>query len=195
RSHDPQYSPHYSPHHDPSVAQSPPHPQRLSSETRRQLQRAAAAIAKANRPLLYIGGGVILAGAHQEVRALAEKAQLPTTLTLMGIGGFPGDHPLSLGMLGMHGTVYANYAVNECDLLIAVGARFDDRVTGDLRRFAPHAKVIHIDIDPAEIGKNVQADIPIVGDAKAVLSVLVEKVREKREQEWLDTIEAWKRER
>ncbi|MBO2520998.1 MAG: acetolactate synthase, large subunit, biosynthetic type [Firmicutes bacterium] len=160
----------------------------------KQILEAARAIAAAKRPVLYIGGGVIASGAHKEVLALAEKASLPTTFTLMGIGGFPGDHPLSLGMLGMHGTVYANYAVNECDLLIAVGARFDDRVTGDLRRFAPHAKVIHIDIDPAEIGKNVQADIPIVGDAKAVLSVLVEKVREKREQEWLDTIEAWKRE-
>ena len=160
----------------------------------KQILEAAKAIAVAKRPVLYIGGGVISSGAHKEVLALAEKANLPTTYTLMGIGGFPGDHPLSLGMLGMHGTVYANYAVNEADLLIAVGARFDDRVTGDLSRFAPHAKVIHIDIDPAEIGKNVPADIPIVGDCKAVLSVLVEKVREKREQEWLDTIEAWKRE-
>lgn len=160
----------------------------------KQILEAARAIAAAKRPVLYIGGGVISSGAHQEVRALAEKANLPTTFTLMGIGGFPGDHPLSLGMLGMHGTVYANYAVNECDLLIAVGARFDDRVTGDLSRFAPHAKVIHIDIDPAEISKNRHADIPIVGDCKTVLSVLIEKVREKREDEWLAQIEAWKRE-
>src|SRR5690606_20185827 len=110
---------------------------------------------------------------------------LPRTMTLTGLGAFPGDHPLSLGMLGMHGTVYANYAVDQADLLIAVGARFDDRVTGDVKKFAPHAKVIHIDIDPAEIGKNVPADIPIVGDCKAVLEILVEKVREKREDEWL----------
>ncbi len=160
----------------------------------KQILEAARAIAAAKRPVLYIGGGVISSGAHEEVLALAEKANIPTTFTLMGIGGFPGDHPLSLGMLGMHGTVYANYAVHEADLLIAVGARFDDRVTGDLKRFAPHAKVIHIDIDPAEIGKNRHADIPIVGDCKAVLSVLVEKVREKREDEWLAKIAEWKRE-
>lgn len=159
-----------------------------------QILEAARAIAASKRPVLYLGGGVISSGAHREARALAEKANLPTTFTLMGIGSFPGDHPLSLGMLGMHGTVYANYAVNEADLLIAVGARFDDRVTGDVSKFAPHAKVIHIDIDPAEIGKNVPADIPIVGDCKAVLEVLVEKVREKREDEWLQTIEQWKRE-
>lgn len=160
----------------------------------RQILDAAKAIAEAKRPVLYLGGGVISSGAHEEALALAEKANLPTTTTLMGIGGFPGDHPLSLGMLGMHGTVYANYAVDQCDLLIAVGARFDDRVTGDLTKFAPLAKVIHIDIDPAEIGKNVPADIPIVGDSKAVLSELVEKVREKREEEWLRQIEAWKTE-
>src|SRR5690606_2916405 len=145
----------------------------------RQILEAARAIAAAKRPVLYIGGGVIHSEAHEEVLALAEKANLPTTYTLMGIGGFPGNHPLSLGMLGMHGTVYANYAVDQCDLLIAVGARFDDRVTGDLSKFASRAKVIHIDIDPAEIGKNVPADIPIVGDCKAILKVLVEKVREK----------------
>lgn len=160
----------------------------------RQILEAAQAIAAAKRPVLYAGGGVITSNAHQELRALAEKANLPTTMTLMGLGAFPGTHPLSLGMLGMHGTVAANYAVDQADLLIAVGARFDDRVTGDLSKFAPHAKVIHIDIDPAEIGKNVPADIPIVGDCKAVLQVLVEKVREKREDEWLNQIEEWKRE-
>jgi len=160
----------------------------------KQILEAARAIGAAKRPVLYVGGGVITSGAHKEVRALAEKANLPTTMTLMGLGAFPGDHPLSLGMLGMHGTVYANYAVDQADLLIAVGARFDDRVTGDVKKFAPHAKVIHIDIDPAEIGKNVPADIPIVGDCKAVLEILVEKVREKREDEWLAQIEAWKQE-
>lgn len=160
----------------------------------RQILEAAQAIGAAKRPVLYAGGGVITSNAHEELRALAEKANLPTTMTLMGLGAFPGTHPLSLGMLGMHGTVAANYAVDQADLLIAVGARFDDRVTGDLAKFAPHAKVIHIDIDPAEIGKNVPADIPIVGDCKAVLKVLVEKVREKREDEWLNQIEEWKRE-
>ncbi len=160
----------------------------------RQILEAAKLIAGSKRPVLYVGGGVIASGAHEEVRRLAEKANLPTTMTLMGLGAFPGDHPLSLGMLGMHGTVYANWAVNECDLLIACGARFDDRVTGDLKRFAPHAKVIHIDIDPAEIGKNRPADVPIVGDVKAVLQVLIEKVREKREDAWLAQIDEWKRE-
>ena len=160
----------------------------------KQILEAARAIGAAKRPVLYAGGGVISSGAHAELRALAEKANIPVAMTLMGLGCFPGNHPLSLGMLGMHGTVYANYAVNEADLLIAVGARFDDRVTGDLKKFAPHAKVIHIDIDPAEIGKNRAADIPIVGDCKAVLEALVEKVREKREDAWLAQIDEWKRE-
>lgn len=160
----------------------------------RQILEAAQAIAAAKRPVLYVGGGAIASGAHEEVRQLAEKANIPTTFTLMGIGAFPGDHPLSLGMLGMHGTVAANWAVDQCDLLIACGARFDDRVTGDVSKFAPNAKVIHIDIDPAEIGKNVQADIPIVGDLKTVLQVLLEKVREKKEPEWIAQTEAWKAE-
>src|SRR5690606_22909286 len=128
------------------------------------------------------GGGVISAGAHEEVRALAEKANLPTTFTLMGIGAFPGDHPLSLGMLGLHGTAYANFAMARADLIIAVGARFDDRVTGHVSAFAKEARVIHIDIDAAEIGKIIPVDIPIVGDAKAVLARLVQRVAEKRAQ-------------
>ena len=165
---------------------------RLTSAARRQLERAAAAIAQAERPVLYIGGGVISAGAHQEVRALAERAQLPTTFTLMGIGGFPGDHPLSLGMLGLHGTAYANYAVARCDLLIAVGARFDDRVTGRVDGFARDAQIIHIDVDPAEIGKNVRVDIPIVGDARSVLTHLLPLVAPKRHDAWLAQIEQWK---
>lgn len=160
----------------------------------RQILEAAQAIAAAKRPVFYVGGGAIASGAHEEVRQLAEKANLPTTTTLLGLGAFPGDHPLSLGMLGMHGTVAANYAVDQCDLLIACGARFDDRVTGDVNKFAPNAKVIHIDIDPAEISKNKYADIPIVGDVKTVLAVLIEKVREKREDEWLAQVEAWKQE-
>jgi len=164
----------------------------LGSGARRQLQRAAEAIDAADRPVLYIGGGVIAAGACSEVRALAEKACLPTTFTLMGIGAFPGDHPLSLGMLGLHGTAYANFAMSEADLIIAVGARFDDRVTGRLSDFAKGAKVIHIDVDPAEIGKNVPVDIPIVGDAKTVLSRLVPLVSPARRDPWLERIAGWK---
>ncbi len=160
----------------------------------RQILEAAHAINLAERPVLYVGGGAVHSGAHEEVRALAEKANLPVAMTLMGLGVFPADHPLSLGMLGMHGTVAANWAVDRCDLLIACGARFDDRVTGDLSKFAPHAKVIHIDIDPAEISKNVVADIPIVGDLKLVLQDLIEKVQPKRPEAWLKQIDEWKKE-
>ncbi|HET7558673.1 MAG TPA: biosynthetic-type acetolactate synthase large subunit [Limnochordia bacterium] len=159
---------------------------------RGQILEAAKAIAGAKRPVLYIGGGVIASGAHREVLALAEKAGLPTTYTLMGIGGFPGTHPLALGMLGMHGTVPANWAVDRADLLIAVGVRFDDRVTGDPAKFARGAKVIHIDIDPAEISKVIEAQIPIVGDVKHVLAELLPKVREKKESAWLEQVQAWK---
>lgn len=160
----------------------------------RQILEAAHAINLAERPVLYVGGGAVHSGAHAEVRALAEKANLPTTMTLMGLGVFPANHPLSLGMLGMHGTVAANWAVDQCDLLVACGARFDDRVTGDLSKFAPHAKVIHIDIDPAEISKNVVADIPIVGDLKLVLQELIERVQPKRADAWLQQVEEWKKE-
>lgn len=160
----------------------------------RQVLEAAQAINAAEKPVFYVGGGAIHSEAHEEVRRLAEKANLPTTMTLMGLGAFPADHELSLGMLGMHGSVAANWAVDQCDLLIACGARFDDRVTGDLTRFAPNAKVIHIDIDPAEISKNVVADIPIVGDIKAVLEVLIDKVQEQRKDAWLEKIHEWKKE-
>ncbi|HLS91538.1 MAG TPA: biosynthetic-type acetolactate synthase large subunit [Limnochordia bacterium] len=169
-------------------------PTGLTRGTYRQLQRIAEAIAQAQRPVLYIGGGVITSGAHAEVLALAEKAQIPVTYTLMGIGAFPGDHPLALGMLGLHGTAYANYAVAKADLLIAVGARFDDRVTCRVDGFAKEATIVHIDIDAAEIGKVVPADIPAVGDAKAILSALLPLVAEKRHDEWLAQIAQWKEE-
>ena len=159
----------------------------------KQIEEAAAAINGSRRPVLYVGGGVISSGAHRELFALATKANVPVTTTLMGLGAFPGNHPLSLGMLGMHGTAYANYAVMNSDLLIAVGARFDDRVTGKLDVFAPQAKVVHIDIDPAEIGKNVDVDIPIVGDARNVLSSLVERVQHVERTEWFEKIAGWKR--
>lgn len=160
----------------------------------RQIERVAEAIREAQRPVIYAGGGVILSGAAEELRKLAEKTQIPVTLTLMGLGGFPGDHPLFLGMLGMHGTVYANYAVTGCDLLIAIGARFDDRVTGRLDGFAPHARIVHIDIDPASISKNVQVDVPVVGDARNILRELVKVAPKKRFKRWLAQIRLWKME-
>ena len=158
-----------------------------------QINRAAQAIAQAEKPVIYAGGGVVISGAQQLLLELGEKANIPVTTTLMGLGGFPGTHPLSLGMLGMHGTYYANMAVHESDLIIAVGARFDDRVTGKLSHFARTAKIIHIDIDPAEIGKNVSVDIPIVGDVTRVLTSLVQKVKGKTHEAWLEKIAQWRR--
>jgi acetolactate synthase-1/2/3 large subunit len=160
----------------------------------RQIKEAAEAMYKAERPVLYVGGGAVSSGANEDLRRLAEKLEIPVTTTLMGLTAFPADHPLHLGMLGMHGTACANFAVCEADLLIAVGARFDDRVTGKLERFAPQAAVIHIDIDPAEIGKNVAVKIPIVGDVKLVLEMLLERVKAKANPKWLARISEWKRE-
>ena len=158
-----------------------------------QIKKAAKLISSSQKPILYAGGGVITAGAHNELRQLAEKIQAPVTMTLMGLGGFPGTHELSLGMLGMHGTAYANHAIMESDLIIAVGARFDDRVTGRIDVFAPYAKVVHIDIDPASISKNVKVDVPIVGSAKNILGQLLEEINNLPDtQEWLKTINSWK---
>jgi acetolactate synthase-1/2/3 large subunit len=139
--------------------------------------KAARVINEAERPVLYLGGGVISSNAAPEILKLAELRRLPVATTLMALGAFPETHELSMGMLGMHGTVTANYAVHECDLLVNIGARFDDRVTGKLKAFAPHAKVIHADVDPAEIGKNVAPLIPIVGDAKHVAAGLVKELQ------------------
>jgi acetolactate synthase-1/2/3 large subunit len=159
-----------------------------------QIKKAAKLIAQAKRPILYSGGGIISSGAHLELKELAEKTQIPVTTTLMGLGGFPGTHELFLGMLGMHGTAYANHAIMESDLIIAVGARFDDRVTGRLDAFAPGAKIIHIDIDPASISKNVKVDVPIVGDAKNILGQLLEEIKKVPDTtEWLKTIDGWKK--
>ncbi|MGE5605250.1 MAG: biosynthetic-type acetolactate synthase large subunit [Bacteroidota bacterium] len=160
----------------------------------RQVKEALEAIQNSKRPLLYIGGGVVASGAHAELIKLAETIGAPITPTLMGLSAIRGDHPLNLGMLGMHGTAAANFAACECDLLIAIGARFDDRVTGKVDAFAPKAKVIHIDIDPAEIGKNVGVDIPIVGDVKMVIENLLEKINQQRHPEWLKQIAAWQKE-
>jgi len=162
--------------------------------TEEQLNKATAAIMASERPVIYAGGGVINAGAHLELKSMAELLVAPVTTTLMGLGGFPGDHPLCLGMLGMHGSKYANYAVCECDLLIAVGARFDDRVTGKIDEFAPEATIIHIDVDPAEIGKNVRVNIPVIGDVKVVLNQLLSRLSAKLPGAWQDKINRWKKE-
>jgi acetolactate synthase I/II/III large subunit len=165
----------------------------------RQIVQALKLIRQARRPLLYVGGGAIASSAHAEIKELAERYSIPVTTTLMGIGAFDEHHPLSVGMLGMHGTAYANFAVTECDLLIAVGARFDDRVTGKLDEFASRAQVIHIDIDPAEVGKNRVPDVPIVGDVRKVLGDLLQHdaknvagINVHQTQEWLQRIARWK---
>ncbi|MBE7382667.1 MAG: biosynthetic-type acetolactate synthase large subunit [Leptolyngbya sp. SIO1E4] len=164
----------------------------------RQIGHAIRLLRAAKQPLLYVGGGAITAAAHQEIQTLAEYFAIPVTTTLMGKGAFDEHHPLAVGMLGMHGTAYANFAVSECDLLIAVGARFDDRVTGKLDEFASRAKVIHIDIDPAEVGKNRMPNVPIVGDVRQVLQMLLQRLKAEdkpvdltRTQAWRDRIQRW----
>ena len=160
----------------------------------RQIAKLAQAIKEAKRPLLYVGGGVISSGASEELFELLERTNIPMVSTLMGLGSVPANHRLFLGMVGMHGTVPANYAMMECDLLIALGARFDDRVTGsDLEGFAKGKRIAHIDIDPTEIGKNVPTDIPIVGDVRNVLSELLKKVEPRKPNEWNKKVDQWKR--
>ena len=159
-----------------------------------QIQKMVQAIAESKRPVIIAGGGVVTSGGAEQLQAFAEKTQIPVTTTLMGIGGFPATHPLWLGMPGMHGTYAANHALLECDLLIGIGNRFDDRVTmGRIDKFATKAKVIHIDIDPAEIGKNVDAYIPIVGDVKNVLTEANKVVKTSQSDEWLKQVAEWKK--
>ena len=169
-----------------------------------QIKRAAKAMLRARKPVLYVGGGVISSDAHAELLELAELTQIPVTTTLMGLGAFPSAHPLSLEMLGMHGTYYANMAVHHSDVLVAVGARFDDRVTGKVDAFAPHAEIVHIDIDPSSISKNLKVDVPIVGDCRRVLRALVEAVREEMRgdasslakearTQWLAQVAEWRK--
>ncbi len=157
-----------------------------------QIQRACALIESAKRPVIYSGGGVILSNAAKELREFVKKTGIPITTTLMGLGAFPETDPLSLRMLGMHGTCYANLAVHECDLLIAVGARFDDRVTGKVSEFAQQAKVIHIDIDPSSVKKNVQVDVPIIGDCKRILHEMNAIVKPPKISEWVGKLMALK---
>jgi acetolactate synthase-1/2/3 large subunit len=167
-----------------------------------QVKRAVKLIASSRKPVLYTGGGIISSNASKELLAFAEKLSIPVTSTLMGLGGFPGNHNLFLGMLGMHGTYAANMAITSADLVIAVGARFDDRATGKVDEFAPRAKIVHIDIDPTSISKNVRVDVPIVGDARNVLKRAVQAVEEEKGAfdayrkeigTWLGQVEEWKR--
>src|SRR6266508_6293914 len=165
----------------------------------KQVRSAATMIMESERPVLYVGGGVIKAEAHQELLKLANDGRLPVTTTLMARGAFPDTHELALGMPGMHGGYTAVTAMQKADLLVALGSRFDDRVTGQLASFAPHAKIVHADIDPAEIGKNRSADVPIVGDAKDVIAKMVGELRLRQEEaggppdrtEWLSTLRGW----
>ncbi len=159
----------------------------------KQVQEAAEAINAAEKPVLYVGGGAIISGAWQALRKIAEKGNIPCTTTLLGLGAFDEmDEERSLCMLGMHGSAYANYAVQESDCLIAVGARFDDRVTGNLASFAPHAKIIHIDVDPSSISKNVDVDIPVVGDARLSLEAMLEFIEHRDRKEWFAKVKEWK---
>jgi len=167
-----------------------------------QIKRAMKLIASSKKPVLYTGGGIISSNAAKDLLGLAERLSIPVVSTLMGLGGFPGNHELFLGMLGMHGTYAANMAISTCDLIIAVGARFDDRATGKVDEFAPHAKVIHIDIDPTSISKNIKVDIPIVGDARNVLKGMVQIADDEKAafdsylrevREWIEQVETWKR--
>ncbi|MBU2535127.1 MAG: biosynthetic-type acetolactate synthase large subunit [Chloroflexota bacterium] len=159
-----------------------------------QIKKAAKMINEAKRPIIIAGRGVNISKAYSELRQLAETAQIPVMTTLLGIGCFPEEHALSYGMVGMHGMVYANYAIESADVLIAIGMRFDDRVTGKISAFAPHAHIIHIDIDPAEIGKNVRVDVPIVGDVKMVLQTLNKQITPVGHLDWVNQLDDWRRE-
>jgi len=161
------------------------------SPNRKQLRKAAELLAQSSRPVIYAGGGVVSSNSAQELTSLAEQCSLPVTTTLMGLGAFPGDHSLWLGMLGMHGTYTANMAVNNCDLLLSIGARFDDRVTGRISSFASGAKIIHIDIDPTSISKNVVVDVPIVADCKLALVGLLEELGKVSDVDWATRFAPW----
>ena len=159
-----------------------------------QIKMAIKMIKDSKKPLIIAGAGILKAHAYEELKEFVEKTNIPVAMTLLGLGSFPGNHELALGMIGMHGTTYANYAANEADLIIAAGMRFDDRVTGNPQKFVPNAKIIHIDIDPAEIGKNKLIDVPIVGDLRNVLTDLNEKAPKASHDEWLKQIKKWKKE-
>ena len=166
------------------------HPERKASA--KQLERVVEAIREAQRPIIYAGGGIIASGGSAELREFAEKTRIPVAMTLLGLGCFPGTHYLAMGMLGMHGTVYANYAINEADLLLALGVRFDDRVTGKVEEFAKHGRIVHVEIDASEINKNKPAHIPIHADVREVLAELNKMVEPGDWPEWHRQIDHWK---
>ncbi len=159
-----------------------------------QIKKAVGRINKAERPVIIAGRGIVISQAYNELKELAEKAQIPVVSTLLGISSFPGDHILNFGMIGMHGLAYANMAVQNADLIIATGMRFDDRATANTKQFAPQALIIHVDIDPAEIGKNIPVDIPIVGDAKNVLKAMNKQIERGEHLDWLTQLDQWRRE-
>lgn len=167
------------------------HPYYKPDETADNLAAAIEAVNRSSRPVIFAGGGVNIAGAHKELLAFAEKIKAPVCCSLMGMGAFPGTHPYFMGMVGMHGTRYSNYAVSECDILLAVGARFSDRVISKVESFAPKARIVHIDIDPAELSKNVTAHIPVCGDVKEILAKLAAKAEEKQENGWNKQVREW----
>jgi acetolactate synthase-1/2/3 large subunit len=177
----------YNPHYQPNI---------------KQVRKAMQMIQEAKQPVIFAGGGVIISNAHEELTWLARSLQIPVTNSMMGLGGFPGNDPLYLGMLGMHGTYVANMAVNNADLLISVGVRFDDRVTGKLETFAPHAKLVHIDIDPTSIRKNVSVDVPIVADCKLALQALQQELKQQMQEhdfaaeyaQWRQRLQQWNQE-
>jgi acetolactate synthase-1/2/3 large subunit len=159
-----------------------------------QIKKAAKLIKESRKPVIIAGRGVIISGAYDELKHLAEKEQMPVITTLLGVSSFPESHALSYGWMGMHGMAYANLAVSDADLVVAIGMRFDDRATGRVNGFAPQARIIHIDIDPAEIGKNVRVDVPIVGDAKVVLQALNKLVTSSKHADWLNQLDTWRKE-
>lgn len=161
---------------------------------KKQIKKAIEIVKAAKRPLIIAGHGVLLSGATEELYKLATTCQIPVTNTLLGLGSFPGEHQLSLGMLGMHGTVYANYATNEADVILALGIRFDDRIAGVPKEFCPQATIVHVDIDPAEIEKNKLIDVPIVGDLKHVLNEMNHELTPQTHEDWLERIREWREE-
>jgi acetolactate synthase-1/2/3 large subunit len=165
----------------------------LSGGSAKQVADAAEMINRSDRPVLYVGGGAITADASGAIRKLADKGNIPCTTTLLGLGAFDEHDPKALCMLGMHGSAFANFAVQHSDCLVAIGARFDDRVTGNLATFAPHAKIIHIDIDPSSISKNVDVDIPVVGDARFSLEAMLPLIEHRERREWFEQIDGWKK--
>src|ERR1700728_3061357 len=167
-----------------------PHPMLHVGEA--ELSQAAELIRNAKRPVIFAGHGVMESGAMEQIRTLAERAQIPVALTLLGLGGLPASHPLNLGMMGMHGESWVNHTIQEADLLIALGMRFDDRVTGTLKTYAPNAKKIHVEIDPCEINKNVKVDVALVGDLREVLQAMLPKIESIDRSEWLDLIDGLK---